>query len=61
MLRLARNFFDQEAKILYRLGRHDQIPPLLAHFEEDEEFFLAQELVEGHILQDELKVGQSLD
>ena len=61
VLRLARNFFDQEAKILYRLGRHDQIPTLLAHFEEDEEFFLAQELVEGHILQDELKVGQSLD
>ena len=58
VLRISRELFDKEAKILYRLGKHDCIPSLLAHFEEDQEFFLAQELIEGNVLSQEIKSGQ---
>jgi serine/threonine protein kinase len=54
----ARRLFATEAEILERLGNHDQIPRLLAYFEEEEEFFVVQELVEGHPLSQELVPGQ---
>lgn len=50
----ARRLFDKEAKILEKLGIHDQIPRLLAYFEQDQEFYLVQELIEGHLLSAEL-------
>ncbi len=53
-LQSARRLFDTEAQTLYKLGSHPQIPGLLAHFEEDQEFYLAQEYIEGHSLADEL-------
>ncbi|MEB3356197.1 MAG: tetratricopeptide repeat protein [Synechococcales bacterium] len=53
-LLVARRLFDTEAKVLYELGNHPQIPRLLAHFEDNQEFYLAQELIEGHPLSDEL-------
>lgn len=57
VLEISRELFDKEAKVLYRLGKHECIPSLLAHFEEDEEFFLAQELIEGDVLTQEIKRG----
>ncbi|MBD2177987.1 serine/threonine protein kinase [Pseudanabaena sp. FACHB-1998] len=60
ILEISRELFDKEAKVLYRLGKHDCIPSLLAHFEEDEEFFLAQELIEGDVLTQEIRRGQCL-
>ena len=54
-LQTARRLFDTEAKVLYRLGEHDQIPRLLAHFEDNQEFFLAQEYIEGQSLSDVLE------
>ncbi|MEA5447032.1 protein kinase [Leptolyngbya sp. CCNP1308] len=53
-LQTARRLFDTEAQTLYKLGAHPQIPGLLAHFEEGQEFYLAQELIEGHSLAEEL-------
>jgi len=53
-LAVARRLFDTEAQVLYQLGSHPQIPRLLAHFEQNQEFYLAQELVVGHSLSDEL-------
>jgi len=58
VLEMARDLFDREAKVLYRLGKHDQIPTLLAHFEEDEEFFLAQDYIHGHTLNQEIQRGR---
>lgn len=49
--------FDKEAKALYNLGNHDCIPRLLAHFNEENEFYLTQEYIEGHTLTDELASG----
>lgn len=57
-LQTARRLFDTEARVLYQLGNHDQIPRLLAHFEDNREFYLAQELVEGEPLTQELVMGQ---
>lgn len=57
-LQTARRLFDTEAKVLYQLGSHDQIPRLLAHFEDNQEFYLAQELIEGETLDKELVPGQ---
>lgn len=53
-LQTARRLFDTEAKILYQLGTHDQIPRLFAYFEENQEFYLVQEFIEGHDLSQEL-------
>lgn len=57
-LQTARRLFDTEAQVLYNLGNHDQIPRLLAHFEDNQEFYLAQQLIEGDPLTEELASGQ---
>lgn len=54
LLATAERLFWSEAESLAQLGTHDQIPRILAFFEENQEFFLVQELVEGHPLTEEL-------
>jgi len=56
-LEVARRLFHSEAETLAKLGSHDQIPRLLAQFEENQEFFLVQEYIEGHPLSAELQRG----
>jgi serine/threonine protein kinase len=60
-LQIARRLFDTEANVLYKLGNHSHIPRLLAHFEENQEFFLVQEFIDGHSLDEELAPGKKLD
>ncbi|MFN6516389.1 MAG: protein kinase domain-containing protein [Nostoc sp. CreGUA01] len=50
----ARRLFETEAKVLNRLGNHDRVPRLLAHFEEDQKFYLVQEFVDGYDLSREI-------
>ena len=57
-LNVIHRLFNSEAEVLERLGKHDQIPQLLAHFDEDQEFYLVQEYISGHALTDELFPGQ---
>ncbi len=57
-LETARRLFNSEAETLEQLGNHDQIPRLLAYFEEDQEFYLVQEFIAGHTLTQELQPGQ---
>ncbi|MEL6496514.1 MAG: tetratricopeptide repeat protein [Cyanobacteria bacterium J06623_7] len=47
VLETARRLFDNEAKVLYKLNDHRQIPRLLAHLEVEEEFYLVQEYIDG--------------
>ncbi|MDJ0634470.1 MAG: serine/threonine-protein kinase [Xenococcaceae cyanobacterium MO_188.B29] len=54
----ARRLFKKEAEILEKLGHHDQIPQSFAYFEENQEFYLVQEFIEGHTLRTELPRGQ---
>jgi len=53
VLETARRLFDNEAKVLYKLGNHPQIPRLLAHLEVDDQFYLVQEFIEGKDLSQE--------
>ncbi len=58
VLPIAKSLFEQEAQVLYRLGqKSDQIPQLFAHFEENGEFYLVQEFVDGHDLSKEMPQG----
>jgi len=59
-LREAQRLFQKEAEILETLGNHDQIPRLLAHFEENQEFYLVQEFIAGHDLSVELPLSQQM-
>lgn len=59
-LQLARRLFRSEAQSLENLGEHDQIPRLLAYFEEEGEFYLIQEFVSGTMLSAELTIGRHL-
>ncbi len=58
LLAVARKLFQKEAETLQQLGSHDQIPRLLAYFEENREFFLVQEYIVGHTLTAELGTNQ---
>jgi len=53
-LQEIRTRFYLEADALEKLGTHDQIPQLLACFEDHEEFYLVQEFIAGHSLDEEL-------
>ncbi|WP_227517564.1 CHASE2 domain-containing protein [Parathermosynechococcus lividus] len=58
-MQVARRLFNTEAEILEKLGRHDQIPLLLAYVEENQEFYLVQEFIEGRSLSEEVKQKHS--
>jgi len=58
VLSLARRLFDTEAKVLYNLGNQcQQIPTLFANFEENGQFYLVQEFIDGHDLNTEIVPG----
>jgi serine/threonine protein kinase len=54
-LNKATELFEQEAKRLQHLGKHPQIPTLLAYFNEDNRLYLVQEFIEGDNLFKELQ------
>lgn len=58
-LQIAKRLFYKEAEVLNKLGTHNQIPRLLAYFEQNTEFYLVQELIEGNAINQELAVGKS--
>lgn len=57
-LAIAKRLFVSEAKTLHALGDHDQIPRLFAHFEQEGEFYLVQEFIEGQTLDHEIGSGK---
>ncbi len=54
-LNKAIELFNQEAIRLYKLGKHDRIPNMLAYFEQDKQLYLVQEFVDGQNLLRELE------
>ena len=61
VLSIAKKLFEREAQTLYQLGNENsQIPRLFAHFEENREFYLVQEFVDGHDLSKEITPGKPL-
>ena len=51
----AAQLFHQEAAQLETLGKHPQIPELIAHFEQDGRQYLVQEFIDGKNLAQELE------
>ncbi|NET59147.1 MAG: serine/threonine protein kinase [Symploca sp. SIO2E6] len=59
--RKVEELFRREAKTLIKLGEHEQIPYLHAYFQEDQKFYLVEELIEGHQLSEELSPGKKME
>lgn len=57
---IARRLFHTEAEILEILGKHDRIPQLFAYFEEDREFYLVEEFIQGHPIAQEIPLDRRL-
>lgn len=57
----AAELFQQEAIRLDQLGKHPQVPELLAHFEQDSNQYLVQEYIDGINLQQELEQQGAFD
>jgi WD40 repeat protein/tRNA A-37 threonylcarbamoyl transferase component Bud32 len=55
LLRKAVELFKEEAKRLQQLGEHNQIPTLLAYFEQDNYLYLVQQFIDGQNLLKELQ------
>lgn len=55
VIKKATQLFHQEAVRLDELGKHPQIPALLAHFEQQKRLYLIQEFIEGQTLEQELR------
>jgi eukaryotic-like serine/threonine-protein kinase len=53
-------FFQKEAALLESLGKHAQIPQLLAHFNQDQHLYIVQEFIEGQDLSREIVPGKQL-
>ncbi|MDQ2096618.1 MAG: tetratricopeptide repeat protein [Tychonema bourrellyi B0820] len=58
VLKTAYRLFKQEAEILEKLGKHNQIPFLLAYFEDSNQFYLVEEFVPGQALNREIIAGK---
>jgi serine/threonine protein kinase len=54
-LKKSKELFEQEAIQLCALGKHPQIPDLLAFFEQEGKLYLIQDLIEGEDLLKELR------
>ncbi|BAU43509.1 protein kinase domain-containing protein [Leptolyngbya sp. O-77] len=61
VLAQARSLFEAEVEKLYVIGKHDQIPKLYDHLEQGGEFYLVQELIDGHDLRQSLFLGDRRD
>lgn len=58
-LEVAKRFFNTEAQVLYNLGdRHAQVTRLLAHFEENSNFYLVQDFVDRQDLSKKFASGK---
>ena len=56
-IKSAKILFKKEAQALYKLNKVDGIPNLKAFFEEDNQFYLVQEFIDGNTLEEEIMLG----
>ncbi|UXE60477.1 MAG: protein kinase [Woronichinia naegeliana WA131] len=61
ILKKAQELFEREGKTLIQLGNHPQIPFLFAYFEENNEFYLIEEYIEGESFAQELESKGKLE
>ena len=54
-IKKSQELFAREATILHQLGKHPQIPRLLAYPQENQDFFIVQEYIAGYDLKQEIR------
>jgi serine/threonine-protein kinase len=59
-MEIAQRLFENEAKILQKLPKHDQVPQILAYLAENNQRYLVQEYIEGDDLSKELIPGKQM-
>jgi len=57
---VGKRLFQKEAEILHKLSSHSQIPQIFDYFEEQGQFFLVQEYIDGDNFQQELDDKQRI-
>ncbi|MEL7243359.1 MAG: serine/threonine-protein kinase [Cyanobacteria bacterium J06643_5] len=57
-IKTRRRLFNREVGALMKLDNYQYVPHLLNHFEENQEFYLVQEFINGHSLSKELQPGK---
>lgn len=55
IFRIAKELFEREAETLAKVGIHPQVTGLLDYFEDNQQFYLVQEYVDGDNLYEEVK------
>ncbi len=58
LIDIVRHRFQKEAQILEKLSQNNQIPKLLAYFEENQEFYLVESYIPGQSLDNEILPGK---
>lgn len=61
VLEKARAIFEAEVQSLYEAGKQDAFPRLYDHIEQAGEFYLVQELIDGHDLRQSFVLGDRWD
>lgn len=61
LLQAARALFEREAQLLTQLGEQAQVPKILAYFEQNGDFFLVQEWIDGYDLRRKFTYGDRWD
>lgn len=56
-LEILELIFKKKVEFLEKIGKHNQIPQLLAFFQDNKEFYLVEEFIIGHPLSDEIGHG----
>ena len=57
-IKTRRRLFTREVGALMKLDNYEYVPHLLNHFEENQEFYLVQQFINGHSLSAELYPGK---
>lgn len=55
---IRRRMFNREVEALKKLNNYELVPHFLTHFEDNQEFYLVQEFIEGHPLNAEFMPGK---
>jgi serine/threonine-protein kinase len=54
------SLFQQAVEVVNKLGKHERIAKIVAHFSENRIFYLVEEFIEGHDLGFEIRAGKRL-
>lgn len=57
-LQIIKVLFQRKAEIIEKLGRHEQVPSILAYFEENHKLYMVEEFIAGQPLNEILNPGQ---